>query len=250
MAKRAKVKAPEFCVPEKVMNNTIAYVVSCEHAGNAVPEPYQHLFHGHEQVIGSHRGYDPGALEAAQYIGHKLGASIFTTSVTRLIIDTNRSLHNPRVFSEFSKKLSKEERIRCVENLYTPYRTKICNEVERLIRLGKHVIHLSIHTFTPQLNGNVRLADIGVLYDPSRPSEKKIVSIVIDEIKKRYPFRIRRNYPYRGISDGLTVARRKEFDSSWYTGLEIELNHGSYVKNDPFWKQMVVVIPQALRMIG
>jgi hypothetical protein len=37
-------------------------------------------------------------------------------------------------------------------------------------------------------------------------------------------FRIRRNNPYRGASDGLATALRKKFGMRQYAGIEIEIN--------------------------
>ena len=39
------------------------YFLSCEHGGNHIPTAYQPLFKGAEEVLASHRGWDPGALE-------------------------------------------------------------------------------------------------------------------------------------------------------------------------------------------
>jgi len=59
------------------------------------------------------------------------------------------------------------------------------------------------------MNGIVRNADIGFLYDPRRPSEKELAQLWREEIKKQCSdYRIRMNYPYTGISDGFTTALR------------------------------------------
>ena len=81
-----------------------------------------------------------------------------------------------------------------------------------------------IHSFTPVLNGVERDADVGILYDPSRPAEAKLADVLIKSILEREPsLRIRKNYPYLGKSDGLTTTLRQKFGTS-YAGLEIEIN--------------------------
>ena len=86
------------------------------------------------------------------------------------------------------------------------------------------VIHLGIHSFTPVLNGVEREADVGILYDPSRPAEAALAETLIKSIHEFYPqLSIRRNYPYLGKSDGLTTTLRQKFGTA-YVGLEIEIN--------------------------
>jgi Predicted N-formylglutamate amidohydrolase len=90
---------------------------------------------------------------------------------------------------------------------------------------------LGIHSFTPILNNVVRNADVGILYDPSREAECHIADALISEIHARAPqLRIRRNYPYRGTSDGLTTELRQKFGEA-YAGIEIEINQALLTSN-------------------
>ena len=50
-------------------------VVTCEHAGNVVPERYRPLFVGHEHLLPTHRGWDPGALLLAREMAERFDAS-------------------------------------------------------------------------------------------------------------------------------------------------------------------------------
>jgi predicted N-formylglutamate amidohydrolase len=100
------------------------------------------------------------------------------------------------------------------------------------------VVHLSIHTFTPVLNGKIRSADIGILYDPGRPMEKSVCTLLIDTFKTLSPpvLKYRRNYPYKGISDSLTKSLRKQFADHQYAGLEIEVNQKFYRNKERSWR--------------
>ena len=40
---------------------------------------------------------------------------------------------------------------------------------------GRRVIHISSHSFTPELDGKVRSADVGLLYHPGRHGEAAAV---------------------------------------------------------------------------
>lgn len=77
-----------------------------------------------------------------------------------------------------------------------------------------------------------RNADIGLLYDPKRPSEKKFARNIQKNIQKRAPeLRVRMNYPYKGTSDGFTSALRKLFPDTVYAGIEVESNQALTTKD-------------------
>jgi predicted N-formylglutamate amidohydrolase len=155
----------------------------------------------------------------------RLACPLFETKVSRLLIEVNRSTHHPCLFSEFSKSLPAQTRQKLLQEYYLPYRTAIETRIRRSIGTGHKVIHISVHSFAPQLNGEVRNADVALLYDPSRRSESHFCNEWIDQIKKcRSDWKVRRNYPYRGVSDGLTTYLRKQFDSKQYLGIELEVN--------------------------
>ena len=61
--------------------------VTCEHAGNVVPKEYAHLFVGHEHLLPTHRGWDPGALLLAREMAERLGAPLYFDKTTRLLAD-------------------------------------------------------------------------------------------------------------------------------------------------------------------
>jgi predicted N-formylglutamate amidohydrolase len=84
------------------------------------------------------------------------------------------------------------------------------------------VIHIAVHSFTPVLDDVVRDADIGILYDPARTSERTLAMAW----KRMFDpaLRVRCNVPYRGASDGLATALRKRWPASRYMGFELEIN--------------------------
>ena len=112
-----------------------------------------------------------------------------------------------------------------VEQHYRPYRA----EVERLagesVARGRRVIHISSHSFTPELNGKVRRADVGLLYHPGRRGEVELCARWNAALAAFAPeLRVRRNYPYAGKGDGLTSYLRRHFPPGVYVGIELEVN--------------------------
>jgi predicted N-formylglutamate amidohydrolase len=197
-------------------------LVSCEHAGNEVPERYSTLFSEAKAVLASHRGWDPGALEVARFLAAELPARLFSMPVTRLLIEMNRSLDNPQLFSEFSDGLAEEEKTKLIDQYYFPYR----NSIEQAIgKTRGGVIHLSIHSFTPVLNGAVRQVDVGLLFDPDRKPELQFCSALKRNLGRELTeLTIAFNEPYKGTDDGLTTFLRKKFPGNKYLGIELEMN--------------------------
>ena len=86
------------------------------------------------------------------------------------------------------------------------------------------VLHLSIHSFTPILDGVERVCDIGLLYDPRRKREHAFCRALAKQVRDTTNFTLRSNYPYKGSSDGFTTYLRKHYPESRYCGIEIEIN--------------------------
>lgn len=203
-----------------------ALIITCEHAMNTIPPAFADLFNHDRDVLFTHRGIDIGALAIANHLAETLPCDYYqAATLSRLVIDCNRSLKNAQCFSEWTNTLSKNEKHAIIDTYYHPYRRPAIQKIEQFIAQGKRIIHLSIHSFTPVLNGVKREADIGLLYDPKRDNEKKFARAWQEAFAKTEPqYRVRMNYPYRGTSDGFTTALRKQFSAQEYVGLEVESN--------------------------
>ena len=94
-----------------------AFIVSCEHAGNTVPDWLAPRFAGAADVVESHRGWDPGAMGIARCFVASLGfermvasSSRLEARTSRLVVDPNRSEDSPTLFSEFTRELPLADR--------------------------------------------------------------------------------------------------------------------------------------------
>lgn len=201
----------------------IALVLSCEHGGHEVPARYRSLFRGTDRVLTSHRGWDPGALDLARAIARATGAPLIATTTTRLLVECNRSIGHPRLFSEFTRRLDAREKVLVLALHYHPHRDAVRKAVGAALRGSRPVIHIGVHTFTPVFNGRRRTADIGVLHDPHRAFETG-VACALAECLRATGMVVKRNYPYRGWSDGLTTTLRHAFPARRYAGIEMEVN--------------------------
>lgn len=197
-------------------------IVTCEHAGNEVPDRYKSLFEGDAEVLETHRGWDPGAWKLAEYLSVNLMAPLYGCHTTRLLIEANRSPDSSELFSQFSDTLPKPDKENLIETLYQPYRNQIQQATEESL---KPVLHLSIHSFTPVWNNVTRAVDIGILFDPELTSEKMYADLLMGELIKNFPsLSICFNEPYKGTDDGITTWLRNYYTNDKYTGIELEVN--------------------------
>lgn len=202
-----------------------AWLLSCEHAGRRIPRRHASHFAGAGRTLAGHRGHDRGALALARRLSRRLGCPLHFQTVSRLLVDLNRSPRHPRVFSEYVRDLPREEKERILARWHRPYREALADAVEARRRRGRRVVHVSVHSFTPVLAGVVRRCEVGILYDPRRAPERRLAVRWQAILRELAPgLRVRRNYPYRGAADGLTSALRRRFGARHYLGLELEVN--------------------------
>jgi len=203
-------------------------ILTCEHASNRLPAAFKKAVPA--EVLKTHRAYDIGAVQVFRKLVKFAKPEFFCEGkFSRLFVDLNRTITNKSAFSDY---LRNNENAKAQATAYwNEYRAAIEKFVDsalkpktRAAKSAPTIIHLGIHSFTPELNGKVRNTDIGILYDPTRPQECAYARVIKDEIKRLYPaMKVRFNYPYKGTSDGLTTTLRKKFGPR-YVGIEIEIN--------------------------
>lgn len=232
-----------------VMAQTTHFIVTCEHGGNQVPARYRPLFSGHEALLQTHRGYDAGALAMAKSLARVLAAPMFSSTTSRLLVDLNRTAGNPRLYSEITRAAPAALRREMLARCYRPYRDRVEADIAAAVARGHRVIHISSHSFTPELDGKVRNADIGLLYDPSRPGEADICRRWHAAFQQRTPgLTVRRNYPYAGKSDGFTTYLRGRFSERVYVGVELEINQKHVFEGNWHWRVVRDWVVDALRL--
>ena len=216
-----------------------ALVVTCEHGGNNVPSEFAALFAGHEELLSTHRGYDPGALELAWRFAHAVGRPLHYSTVTRLLCDLNRTLRKEGHLSEISRSFDENAIAELIRAYYDPYRAAVEKEICDLVEGDQRVLHLSVHSFTPELDGEVRNADIGLLYDPKSPPEVAICDAWHAALNSARPdLVVRRNYPYLGTTDGFTTTLRTIHKPEKYAGIELEVNQRWPLAAGNAWQEL------------
>lgn len=236
--------------------SALAVLVTCEHASAQVPARFGSAFRtsSAKRALGTHRGSDLDAAPVARALAKSLARSGVPSSgpiegrVTRLLVDLNRSPKHSSLFSEFSRRLTGEQRNALLRDYYAPHHAAVRAQLALLLEGASRVVHIGVHSFTPVLRGEVRNADIGLLYDPKRMSERTFAHACRAALLEVAPAqRVRLNYPYRGIADGLTTMLRREIGER-YIGVEIELNQGTLERTGAtMTKAVVAALTTALR---
>jgi predicted N-formylglutamate amidohydrolase len=192
-----------------------------------VPHGYGDLFASAADVLNSHRGYDIGALGVAHRVAAGLSVPILFSTVTRLLVDLNRSLDHVDLFSTYTRGLSGSEKATIIRRFYRPYRSSVTRTVAAAIAADHRVLHVGVHSCADELDGRQRNLDISLLFDEARTLEQAVCGHWREAVYNqsrglRCPF----NEPYRGSDDGLTTTLREQFPQRQYLGVEVEVRQG------------------------
>jgi predicted N-formylglutamate amidohydrolase len=199
-------------------------------------------------LLDSHRGYDLGALRMARALALGLAAPLVSSTTSRLVIDLNRSIGHPQLYSAATRAVAASVRKEIAAQYYYPYR----DEVERLVRRsaarGRRMIHIASHSFTPKLDGRLRRADVGLLYHPGRRAEVELCARWKAALAAAAPeLQVRRNYPYAGKGDGLPSYLRLRYPGGAYVGIELEVNQKIVLGAGRGWSALRRVLIDSLR---
>ncbi|MBC8282828.1 MAG: N-formylglutamate amidohydrolase [Nitrospinae bacterium] len=180
-------------------------VLLCDHASNLVPRRLNNLGLKPKQLA-EHIAWDPGAAVVARGLSSCLDAPLVLSSYSRLVIDCNRSPLNTKSIAEQSagvsipgnQGLSQEQRASRRRELFEPYHLAISKLLDDRSQLN--TLLLSIHSFTPVLDGLRRPWPIGVCYGHDRRLAmlmlKALAGSVDGEVGDNQPYAIEDTIDY------------------------------------------------------
>ena len=178
-------------------------VVTCEHASERMPEPWEWPA-ADRWLVGTHWAYDIGAADLTRELVEDLGGVALLARFSRLLADPNRPEDSPTLFRELAeghpvelnRDLSAEERERRLFRLYRPYH-RTASEV---VAESDTPIVMSLHTFTPVYEGEPRELEVGVLFDTEQELAESLAAAL-----REVGLRVALNEPYSG-QQGLIFA--------------------------------------------
>ena len=153
-------------------------VLFSDHAGRAIPQRLGNLGLT-EAELDQHIGWDIGIANLARRLAAALDAPAVLGGYSRLVIDCNRRLDDPTSIAQESDRipvpgnrgLSAAERKARQDAIFRPYHAAIEAAIAGKRAAGPEPAILSLHSFTPRMNGFARPWHIGVLWnrDPRLP---------------------------------------------------------------------------------
>lgn len=147
-------------------------VMFCDHAGRVFPKVLGTLGLG-RQELDQHIAWDIGIAGLGRRLARSLDAPFFMTAYSRLVIDCNRHLDDPTSMPQESDRirvpgnrgLTPADRRLRQDEIFRPYHAALSQEIVGRIASGRIPVVISLHSFTPVMNGFQRPWHVGVLWN-------------------------------------------------------------------------------------
>ncbi|MXQ10626.1 N-formylglutamate amidohydrolase [Microvirga makkahensis] len=183
--------SPRDPLPVEVVNGEgrSAIVLSCEHAGRAIPEKLRDLGVPPADME-RHIALDVGAEEVSRLLSALLDAPLVLQRYSRLVVDCNRPFDAWDCFPVVSdgtripgnEGLGERDRLQRFEEIHQPFHRVLAGVLDR--RSGTPTFLVSVHSFTPQLlGGATRPWHMGVLFNRDR----RLADRFLAEFRARNP---------------------------------------------------------------
>ena len=185
---------------------TAPWLVTCDHATNAVPAEFGELGLPSEDME-RHIAYDVGARGVALAMAEALDAAAITTTFSRLVVDPNRGEDDPTLVMRLydgtivpgNRHLDGPALERRLNALHRPYHAALGRLMAR-----EGAIMVAVHSYTPRLNGHApRPWHVGVL----SAWDRRLADPLIAGLRAEGDLAVGDNEPYGGHLPGDSVDR-------------------------------------------
>ena len=218
--------SPEEPGPFRVLNPLAEHPVLliCDHASCRFPKSLGDM--GLDPFARRcHLALDIGAGPLTERLAKSLGVTAVMHNYSRLVVDCNRQLMDPSAFLEYgdgilvpgNRNLHQADKDLRASALYWPYHCAIDEQVQRLRKAGPPPAFISIHSFTPVLNGESREWQMGVLWD----KDEKMRDVFLEGLRGA-GYKVGDNEPYSGKApQDFTIDHHAEEINLPHIGIEV-----------------------------
>lgn len=231
------------------------FVLVCDHASNRIPAPYRDLGLGPIDRL-RHIAWDPGALAVSLQLVALLDAPLVYSTVSRLVVDCNRTPGVPDLVPEISETttipgnrgIDAYERARRVAAFHAPYHDAIAALLDRRAAMGLETILVAMHSFTPIYKGVARPWPIGFIHGVDTAYTRRVV----DALKLVEPaLNIGWNEPYAALN-GVTFTLEHHGDGRGLESTMIEIRHDEILETEGVarWARLLALALAAGRLPG
>jgi predicted N-formylglutamate amidohydrolase len=251
--------SPEEPGPFRVLNPLAEQPVLliCDHASHRFPKSLGDM--GLDPFARRcHLAIDIGAGPLTKRLAKSLGVTAVVHNYSRLVVDCNRQLMDPSAFLEYgdgilvpgNRNLHQSDKDLRASALYWPYHCAIDEQVERLRKVGPLPAFISIHSFTPVLNGESRSWEMGVLWD----KDEKMREIFLEGLRGA-GYKVGDNEPYSGKApQDFTIDHHAEELGLPHIGIEIRQDliddDAGVAEISEVMHSIIASVPEQLAMKG
>ncbi len=186
-------------------------VLVADHAHRELPEEYGDLGLPASE-FDRHIAFDIGVEAVTRKLAALLGVPAVMARFSRLLIDPNRGEDDPTLIRQLydgtvvpgNYPMAAEERERRLDRFYRPYHDAVAAMVASVAHeSGAAPFILSVHSFTPVMQGNIRPWHVGVLWDMDHRAPWPL----IEKLAEDKSLVVGDNEPYDGALRGDTMFR-------------------------------------------
>ncbi|MDX3910239.1 MAG: N-formylglutamate amidohydrolase [Sphingobium sp.] len=232
--------------PAKLLNagGRSPFLLLGDHAGNAIPRKLGNLGVS-EADRQRHIAWDIGVREIGERLAARLDAAFVHQSYSRLVVDCNRDPVSAEAIVEVSDGTvvprnalldarAREERIGAI---HAPYHRAIAKVLEDRTALGRETILISLHSFTPSMDGQSRPWEIGVLYSEG---DTIFARALLQALDQAVDGPVGDNQPYQMDSTDYTVPLHAFAARLPYAELEMRQDLVGDVEGQALWSDRLV----------
>lgn len=177
------------------------FLLAADHAGRRLPRRLGDLGIP-ESELSRHIGWDIGIWGVTTRLADALGTLAIGQAYSRLVIDCNRHPDWPSACPEVSEStpipgnaaLSPADRAARVAGIHAPYHAALAEAVAA--RVGRPLLYVAMHSFTPVYKGVARPWDAGVLFDEADIAMRPLAEAMLSELRAEAALVIGANEPY------------------------------------------------------
>jgi predicted N-formylglutamate amidohydrolase len=196
-----------------------------DHAGREIPQSLAGL--GLPQAeLDRHIAWDIGVAAYGAVLSQVLNAPFIGQRFSRLVIDCNRDPDRPDAIPEVSdgaaipgnRALSPAARQARIDEVAVPYHAAIAAELDARAARGLPTTIVSLHSFTPSMNGADRPWRFGVLHAGNSPYSRAVLACLRADFGEA---RVGDNEPYRMDEVDFTIPHHAGSRGLDYLELEV-----------------------------
>ena len=233
-------------------DGTSPFVLVCDHASNRIPEPYGDLGLSAIDRL-RHIAWDPGALAVSLRMVDLLDAPLIHSTVSRLVIDCNRTFDAPDLIPIISEHTAipgnevvgdNDRRTRIAE-FPTPFHDAIQAVLDRRAAAGMETILVAMHSFTPVYKGVERPWPIGLIHGVDTGYTRR----VFEALQAADPdLFVGWNEPYAALN-GVTYTLEHHGDERGLQSTMVEIRHDEILEPEGIarWASLLARCLEAAR---